>query len=115
MKGRHTYILWIPPELVTSLLGNWRYNACIAMPYFEECADMNGNRFSLPKDYDITDICYSWERRAIGLRLEHPSFPETAPGEQFPSLIYTVITVQGLPIVQDSDGTTPIIVQKVDS
>lgn len=37
-------------------------------------------RDSLPRDVKVINVIHSWERRAFGFLLSHPSFPETLDG-----------------------------------
>lgn len=88
MNKNRSYAVWIPVETVLTLLGNWRYYDNIALPVLESAADMNGRKVDLPPDYRVIDATYSWERKAIGVRIAHESFPEVAIGEETPSLFF---------------------------
>lgn len=48
--SRRVMVLWVPEDVVLTLLGNWRQVSYVCLPYLEECADYLGNRFALPKD-----------------------------------------------------------------
>jgi hypothetical protein len=110
--ARRTYTLRIPPQVVMTLLGNWRYQQCLALPYLERCADPDGNLVNIPKDVEVTDCDYDWYSRSIVLRLCHPSFPETPDGETDPILVYQQITIQALPVQNPgADESEPIIVE----
>lgn len=114
MKTRRCYCLWIPAEIICTLLGDWRKASFISLPFLEQCADGAGNRFDLPSDYICEDATHCWQRRAIGLLISHPTFPECQDGMEFPNLYYRQITIQGLRIVSkpfDPDLPDPIVVE----
>jgi hypothetical protein len=95
------------------LLGNWRHHQFVALPWLEHCADLNGNKVDLPRDYTIMDATYSWERHSIGIRISHPSFHAVPDGEQDPYLYYREVTIEARPIIKDQtdDECSPIIVE----
>ena len=110
--SRRAYILWIDPGYIMNLMGNWRQCDYIKLPHLAECVDAEGRLVRLPEDYRVDDATYDWERRAIGLRLTHKSFPETPPGERLPCLHFNrAITITGMRIVQEGDDMHPIIVE----
>ena len=112
---RREYALWMPAELVLTLMGNWRHYQFIALPFLERCADAEGKLFQLPADVRIEQATYSWERKAIGLALSHPTFPVVPDGMERPSLYYREITIQALPAdrptLESIDADEPIIVR----
>lgn len=110
---RRTCTLWIPVEVVVALLGNWRHHTCIALPWLQSAADSQGNKIGLPPDYTVLDATYDWQRRAIGVRLTHPTFAPVADGEQDPCLYYREVVIEARPIIKDQveDEFAPIIIE----
>lgn len=105
-------VLWINPEQILTLLGQWRQQHYLALPWLERCADGDGRLFPLPKDADLIDCCYDWHRGRIGIKLRHDSFPEVADGHPYPYLYATEYTVEVLPIKNpDAAEDAPIIVE----
>lgn len=112
---RREYALWVPAELILTLMGNWRHYQCIGLPVLERCADAGGKVFPLPADVRIENATYDWSRKAIGLALSHPTFPVVPDGMERPSLYYREITIQALPAdrptLESIDADEPIIVR----
>jgi hypothetical protein len=112
--SRRCYNVWIPPETVMTLLGGWRHHEFLALPWLERATDANGNRVDLPPDYRITDATFDWYRRAIGLRIEHESFPEVPDGEHCPPLYFREVTIRAVKVRNPDAGEDdlgPIIVE----
>lgn len=122
MLNNRCYALWIPVETVLTLLGNWRYHDSIALPVLESAADADGKKVDLPSDYKVIDSTYSWERKAIGVRIAHDSFPEASMGERIPNLFFREVCVVARRYVVDGVETMvhfgkeipddPLIVEK---
>ena len=95
---RRFVCVWIPVETVMTLLGQWKHQQFVALPWLERAADERGNAVDLPVGYEVVDATYAWDRKAIGIRLSHASFAEVPDGEYAPSLWFREVTIQVLPV-----------------
>lgn len=77
-KERRWKVLWLDMDLVISLFNGFRDQKYLHLPVFEK----------LPKDVRFIDAQYSWERRQLGIRIEHESFEPVQDGERAPSVGY---------------------------
>lgn len=60
------------PEIMT-LLGKWRDRDCISLPVLT----------GIPDDARICGVHHDFSRDTFLIQVEHPSFPEIAPGSEY--------------------------------
>jgi hypothetical protein len=114
MPVRREYTLWMPVQIIMTLMGNWRHRSYLALPWLERCADGEGKKVEIPADYEIVDATYDWSRKSVGIRISHPSFPVVPEGEYSPVLYYREVTIEARPILNpviDEDAPGSIIVE----
>lgn len=103
--NRNVYILWFRPDEIVGLFRV--HNSCypmIAFPRITDGKDENGNRVEIPSDAYAVRSCYDWHRDAIGIQMEHHSFPRTEDGAHFPSLACTHVVVDVKKLVETQES-----------
>ncbi len=100
---RRAYVVWLTPEAVLALF-QWRSFDRIRLPELTAGRGLRGERVEIPGDVKIMGATYDWARAAIGLRLEHSSFPSVPDGAECPTLQLTELTITGLKAAERLDG-----------
>jgi hypothetical protein len=113
--SRRCCVVWVSEGDVLTLFGQWSRHAvaggCIALPSLADSRwEKGGAKFSFPDGVEVERATHSWERRAFGLLLSHPSFPEVPEGELPPDVILTHVVIQYQPVRREMpDG--PLVVE----
>lgn len=69
-------ILWVTPELISSIILSWRSQTKICLPVCDE----------VPRDASVHHVFYDHERCAFAVVLKHQSFGLVGEGGLLPSL-----------------------------
>lgn len=80
-KDGRLKIFWVDPGTILTILDQWRHHSVTHMPAFE----------GLPKERELLEIHYCFERRQFGFLIWSPSFPEVPQGEVFPSVVGNIM------------------------
>jgi hypothetical protein len=117
MTTRRYIVLWVNSECIVQLMGGWNQHlkrgGFIALPTLQEaCWLDDGTYLPIPKDVAVLDATHSWERRAIGLRLAHPSFPEVADG-MFPRSAALKMVMVHARRAEQADADSLVVIEPV--
>lgn len=74
MSERRWKVLWIDQDALWGALAPLGQTGVRYQPYF----------VGVPEGARLVDVCYDWQRRSFGLRLEHPSFEPVLDGQEAP-------------------------------
>jgi hypothetical protein len=108
--SRNVYILWFRPgEIVELFRVHNSHYPMIGLPRIADGRDENGNRVEIPTDACAVRCTYDWHRDAIGVQMEHHSFPRTEEGMQFPSLACTHVVINVKQLVEVETADEPIV------
>lgn len=75
-ESRRCKILYLQLRDLITVLGEWKFEGIIRLPVLK----------GIPEGYTIRAVYNDWQRDAIGVVIEHPSFEEQSPGCIYPAM-----------------------------